>query len=663
MSDSPIYPTQPPPEQEAIRAKCFHPTGTFVEFKEEEIEQSIPERFEKIVRMYPDRVAVKAADGALTYIELNTMANNLAREIIKEERGNNAESVALLMENGTARIVAMLGILKAGKFFALLDPALPKPRLAATLEDSRATLLIADSKNASVARDVITRGCQLMAFIFANGVKAAEEHWPQKSPNAFACIFYTSGSTGQAKGVVWSHRNVLHQAMLFTNAYHSCAQDRISLLTTGTGSAVTNAFFALLTGATLLPFDVRREGAGRLANWLSDENVSICFIGVPLFRNLCETLSAKAKFPGLRLVWLKSESVYKTDFDLYKKYFPSHCLLVNGLASSEAGFLTLCLFDHHSEIRGVEMPVGYPVKDKEILLLNDMGEKVGFNAVGEIAVRSRFLSLGFWSGAHPSETKFKLDPVVNEKDLHLTGDLGLLLPDGCLIHKGRKDFRVKVRGYGVELAEVEKCLRNHAKIRDVVVVARGSDSGEGRLIAYFTCSDQPNPTVSELRVFLKKNLPDYMVPSAFVMLDTIPLTPNGKLDRKALPEPDKLRPQLDTWYAAPTSPTEEQLAEIWSQVLSLDRVGVHDNFFDLGGHSLAATRLISQVIRTFKLELPLEALFESPTVRKMARIIEQNRARMASGEDLERLLKELETMSEKDAQRLLAESHRRGQIE
>jgi len=647
-----------PPEQEALWAKCFHSTGTFVEFKEEEIEQSIPERFEKIVRMYPDRVAVKAADGALTYIELNTMANNLAREIIKE-RGNNAESVALLMENGTARMVAMLGILKAGKFFALLDPALPKSRLAATLEDSRATLLIADSKNASVARDVITRGCQLMAFVSANGVKAAEEHRPQKSPNAFACIFYTSGSTGQAKGVVWSHRNVLHQAMLFTNAYHSCAQDRISLLTTGTGSAVTNAFFALLTGATLLPFDVRREGAGRLANWLSDENVSICFIGVPLFRNLCETLTAKAKFPGLRLVWLKSESVYKTDFDLYKKYFPSHCLLINGLASSEAGFLTLCLFDHNSEIHGVEMPVGYPVKDKEILLLNDMGEKVGFNAVGEIAIRSQFLSLGFWGRAHPSETKFKLDPVVNEKDLHLTGDLGLMLPDGCLIHKGRKDFRVKVRGYGVELAEVEKCLRNHAKIRDVVVVARGSDSGEGRLVAYFTCSDQPNPTVSELRGFLKKNLPDYMVPSAFVMLDTIPLTPNGKLDRKALPEPDKLRPQLDTWYAAPRSPTEEQLAGIWSQVLSLDRVGVHDNFFDLGGHSLAATRVVSRVIKQFQLEVPLQSLFQSPTVAEMAAVIAEHQGKKLDKKELNRILTEMESLSEAEASRLVEEARDR----
>jgi acyl-coenzyme A synthetase/AMP-(fatty) acid ligase/acyl carrier protein len=498
-----------------------------------------------------------------------------------------------------------------------------------------------------------------MAFVSANGVKAAEEHWPQKSPNAFACIFYTSGSTGQAKGVVWSHRNVLHQAMLFTNAYHSCTQDRISLLTTGTGSAVTNAFFALLTGATLLPFDVRREGAGRLANWLSDENVSICFIGVPLFRNLCETLTAKAKFPGLRLVWLKSESVYKTDFDLYKKYFPSHCLLINGLASSEAGFLTLCLFDHNSEIRGVEMPVGYPVKDKEILLLNDMGEKVGFNAVGEIAVRSQFLSLGFWGRAHPSETKFKLDPVVNEKDLHLTGDLGLMLPDGCLIHKGRKDFRVKVRGYGVELAEVEKCLRNHAKIRDVVVVARGSDSGEGGLVAYFTCSDQPNPTVSELRVFLKKNLPDYMVPSAFVMLDTIPLTPNGKLDRKALPEPDKLRPQLDTWYAAPRSPTEEQLAEIWSQVLSLDRVGVHDNFFDLGGHSLAATRVVSRVIKQFQLEVPLQSLFQSPTVAEMAAVIAEHQGKKLDKKELNRILTEVESLSDAEASRLVEEARDR----
>jgi acyl carrier protein len=162
-----------------------------------------------------------------------------------------------------------------------------------------------------------------------------------------------------------------------------------------------------------------------------------------------------------------------------------------------------------------------------------------------------------------------------------------------------------------------------------------------------------------LRVFLKKNLPDYMVPSAFVMLDTIPLTPNGKLDRKALPEPDKLRPQLDTWYAAPTNPTEEQLAEIWSQVLSLDRVGVHDNFFDLGGHSLAATRVVSRVIKQFQLEVPLQSLFQSPTVAEMAAVIAEHQGKKLDKKELNRILTEMESLSEAEASRLVEEARDR----
>jgi acyl carrier protein len=227
-------------------------------------------------------------------------------------------------------------------------------------------------------------------------------------------------------------------------------------------------------------------------------------------------------------------------------------------------------------------------------------------------------------------------------------------PDGFLIHLGRKDFMVKIRGYRVELGEIERTLRAHPQVKEAGVVADDRQSGEKFLAAYIVAASSPGPTVDELRRFLKGTLPDYMVPSAFVILETLPLI-NGKLDRKALPKPDERRPELSQPYVPPQNEVERTLAETWAEILSLDRVGIHDNFFDLGGHSLAATRVVSQVIKQFRLELPLQSLFQSPTVAEMAAVIEECREKRLSEDELERLLSEVESMSEEEAKKLVAE--------
>lgn len=646
------------PEQQAIRAKCFHPTGQFKEFPKEDLEKSISARFEKIVREYPDRIAVKTSTQAYTYAELSAIVDRVARTILAHQ-GIKDDPVGLLFDRGSASLVTgMLGVLKAGKMFVLLDSSFPQATIAAILEDSQASVVMADRENISLATEVAGPGCPVMARESVDVAEHKSGEWPEVSPQASACIFYTSGSTGPSKGVLWRHRNILHQTMLFANTYHGCAEDKISLLTAGTGNAVTNALFAVLTGATLLQFDVRKEGSNRLANWLSRENVSICFIGVPLFRNLCETLTGEETFPALRLVWLKSQSVYKTDFDLYKKYFPRHCLLANGLASSEAGFLTVCFFDQESQIFDLELPVGYPVADKEVVLLDDNGEKLGFNTIGEIAVRSPFLPTGYWRRPDLTVRSLKLDPLPGHEDLYLTGDLGMMLANGCLVHKGRKDFRVKIRGFAVDTAEVEAVLRQHVSVGDAVVVTKTNESGETFLVAYFTARLKQAPSVSELRRFLQKKLNDYMIPSAFVLLKSLPLMANGKLNREAVPDADKSRPELDTPFIAPRTPLEKKLAQIWAHVLSLDRVGLKDSFFDLGGHSLSATRIVSQLVKQFRLEIPLQCLFESPTVAEMAAVVAEHQAKKIGKSELEQILTEVESLSEEDARQFLTNATR-----
>jgi amino acid adenylation domain-containing protein len=633
QSPSPVETKQPlrrvpnlPLEQQAIRAKCFHPSGEFEEFPREDLEKSIPDRFEKIVKRYPGRIAVRAGSQTVTYAELNAMANRVARLIVND-RGSDAEAVGLFFEKGIPLMAAMLGVLKSGKFFILLDPSVPIDRMLATLDNSEAHLILTGEDNFELTRLATMSGHQVMEFNSIDlGISTENLRMPIL-PSALAYIIYTSGSTGVPKGVVKNHQNQLHTVMLRTNANHICVEDRIALLPSGTANAVANTFLALLNGAALLPFDVNKEGVPSLTNWLSDQRVSICQIASPLFRRLCEILTGKEDFSALRILRMRSESVQQSDFILYQKHFPPSCLFLNGLSTTETSVLTEYLMDQRSIITGNEIPVGYEMEGTEVLLLDDDGKSVGFNLIGEIVVRSKYLSPGYWNNPDLTATKFKPDPYNREKRLYYTGDLGLMLPDGCLVHKGRKDFRVKIRGYGVELSEIEKALERHLAIKETIVLAPRITSGEARLVAYFTCHGEPAPSVSELRSYLKEKLPDFMIPSAFVRLATLPLTPNGKVNRLLLPEPGSSRPDLDTPFVAPRTLVEERLASIWAEVLNLEQVGIHDNFFDLGGHSLAVTRVVSHIIKQFQLEIPVQYFFQSPTVAALVTYVE----RAASG--------------------------------
>jgi acyl carrier protein len=276
--------------------------------------------------------------------------------------------------------------------------------------------------------------------------------------------------------------------------------------------------------------------------------------------------------------------------------------------------------DKQTQILGNLVPVGFAVPDNEILLLDDAGRQVAGDE-GEIAVRTRYVSPGYWGRPDLTDSVFVTDPAGGGNPIYRTGDLGRILPDACLLHLGRRESFVKVRGYRVDIVEIETALFECPGVKEAVVVAHDNNSGEERLVAYWVPSVEPGPNVSELRTYLRARLPEYTIPSAFVRLDAIPLTATGKIDRKALPNPGTSRPRLATEYAAPRNPIEEKLAEIWAEVLSVEQVGIHDNFLELGGHSLTATQVISRVVAAFRLEVPIQALFDSPTVAEMSIII------------------------------------------
>jgi amino acid adenylation domain-containing protein len=593
----------------------------FEEFPAEDLDQSLGARFEEMVRRYPHRIAVRMGGQAITYAELNGLANRLARLLLRKG-GSSPEPVALFFKNGIPLMAATLAVLKAGKFFVLLDTVLPKERIAATLADSRAQLLLTDEENPELSLIAAGHGCSVIYSDLIDAATSAEDLGLSIAASAPAYIIYTSGSTGGPKGVMKNHQNQLHSVMLRTNANHICVHDRIALLPSGTANAVANTFLALLNGAELLPFDVKNQGIPALVAWLCAERITVCQIATPLFRRLCDHLTGEEDFSALRILRMRSESVQTADFLLYREHFPSSCLFLNGLSASETGVFTEYLMDCQSVVSGPDIPVGYPMEEMEVLLLDDDGRDVGDSQIGEIVVRSRYLASGYWRNAELTAKKFRADAGDPGKRLYYTGDLGLRLPDGCLLYKGRKDFRVKIRGYGVEVGEVEKTLQNHPGIREAVVVARSSGSGESQLVAYFVSTGEPAPSVSALRGYLQAKLPEYMIPAAFVRLDALPLTTNGKVNRSSLPPPETFRPDLDTAYVGPRTDTEEALATVWAQVLCVERSGIDDNFFDLGGDSLAATRVISQIIKQFHVEIPIQRFFEFPTVAALARYIE-----------------------------------------
>jgi amino acid adenylation domain-containing protein len=654
MSDSLKHAFSLPPDQQAIRNKCFHPSGSFVEFSEEEIEQSIPERFEKIVAQYPGRIAIKTRDKSLTYSELNQAANRIAHAIL-DKHGEGNYPVAILIEHGAEVLVAILGALKAGKIYVPLDPSYPLERLRFILRDAGANLIVTDHKQRVLSSEVAGHECQVMNAEEIKGDVAPGGHHTRVTPDALAYILYTSGSTGQPKGVVDNHRNVLHDTLRLTNCIHLSVEDRLSFTHSCSSSAsVRRIFPALLNGASLFPFNVREGRIDGLFNLIGREEITWASLG--RIRDIVRNLDGNQRLHSLRLVSFGGEVVHRTEMEIWKKLFPANCVIGMWLSATETGNITQLLVDQQSRISDDILPVGYPTEGMQIMLLDDAGQPLPDGEVGEIAVKSRYLSPGYWQRPDLTKEKFLADSHGRAEHIYLTGDLGRRGPDGCLFHLGRKDDQVKIRGYRVEVAETEAALFKVSGIKKAVVTARERGLDNQVLVAYLMTERRPAPTVTELRRTLAKTLPEHMIPSVFVIQDHLPLTPTGKVDKRSLPDPGKERPELDTAYVPPTTPIEEKLAEIWSEVLSLDQVGICDSFFDLGGHSLIATRLVSKVIERFQLELPLQSLFATPTIAEMAAVIAKHQAKKIGEPELDRILAELESISEEKARQLLADA-------
>jgi amino acid adenylation domain-containing protein len=524
------------PSQDALRRRCYHPSGGFTAFPRSALELSVPERFEQQARQHGDRLAVESADARYTYSQLNGLANDVAHGL-RMATTEASPYVAVLTDHGAMNLAGLLGTLKAGRAFVPLDPQWPAARMRWVLDHCRAQLIVASRRHAPLARDASGPTRRVLLLDELATAAGRENPGVPIDVDAPAYVLYTSGSTGRPKGVRHSHRALSHEVLRLTNGLSVCADDRQSLLRANSAGAISDAFTALLNGAAVCPIDVHEAGPDGLASWVARERVTIWRSTPSLFRAVWGALPATALLPHLRLVFLCGEPVNGSDLEAWRAHAAPAGLLVNCLGSTECATVTLFLCGTDTPAESGPVPLGDPVDDMDVDLVDESGAVLRGAGSGELVVRSRYLADGYVGEPELTARSFRDDPTGAGRRLYLSGDIGTRLNDGHLVYLGRKGARANLLGRTFELAEVETALQSMAGVREVVAAVVADARDVSHLVAYVVSDPLAAPSSAALQLHAQERLPPFMVPKRFVFVDRLPLTATGKADRRALPNP------------------------------------------------------------------------------------------------------------------------------
>ncbi|PWK15798.1 non-ribosomal peptide synthetase [Tumebacillus permanentifrigoris] len=586
--------------------------------------------FDQQVESTPDQVAVKFGQQQVTYRELQERSNQMAH-FLRDRQLQRSEPIAIMVERSVEMVVTLLGVLKSGAAFVPLDPKYPLDRLAMILDEITPRWVIAQDSYSEQLQTLLETSGQTEAQILYVSQFADMTAYPTQSldlinePDDLNYIFYTSGSTGRPKGVMGCHKSLAHFIRWEIEEFGLGEGDRVSQFAALSFDAcLRDLFVPLCSGGTvcLPPQEVILDRES-LVKWIEEERLTLVHCVPSVFRQLLaevqsmEKATRAARFPNLRYILMAGEVLEVKQVRQWMESFGKRIQLVNLYGSTETTMIKMFHRIEDMPPAGKSIPVGRAMKGAAPLILNDKQKLCGIGQVGEIYIRSPYLSLGYYKRPELTKDVFLQNPLqAGELDrVYRTGDLGRYLADGTVEYIGRKDNQVKVRGIRVELGEIEAALTSAEGVREAVAVARVEDEGDCTLIAYFTGTT----TGEELRVFLQQKLPDVMIPAQFHEMPELPLLPNGKIDRKALQALAVVaKPELGGNYIEPVTDTEKMLAQIWADVLKVEKVGTRDGFFALGGHSLLAMQAIARIRETVQVRVSLQEFFTSSTVEALA---------------------------------------------
>ncbi|HEY0605954.1 MAG TPA: amino acid adenylation domain-containing protein, partial [Herpetosiphonaceae bacterium] len=611
--------------------------------------------FEAQVTRTPDAVAAVFGAEQLTYRELNARANQLAHYLRRLGVGPEVR-VGICVERSFDMLIGLLGIFKAGGAFVPIEPAFPAERIAFILSDAQvsvvltqdrlrerlpaydATLVALDAGWPAIARESVDAPC--------SGVSA----------DNLSYLIYTSGSTGRPKGVLIPHRGLVNYLYWCAEAYTVAHGRGAPVHASIAADAIFPSLFApLIVGTSVVLISELQALEGLAEELCARGRFSMIKITPSQLEVLTQQLPETDMTTAVRTLVIGAEALRGEVLAYWQRYAPQTVLL-NEYGPTET-VVGCSIYRVEQAIRGA-VPIGLPIANTTFYVLDRQLRPVPVGVPGELYIGGDGVAWGYHNRPELTAERFVPDPFSDTPGarLYKTGDLVISLEDraGNIEFLGRRDDQVKIRGYRVEPGEIEVVLAQHAGVREVVVLAREDVPGDRRLVAYVVPQAREEITASELRSYLHAQLPEYMVPAAFVLLDAIPLAPHGKVDRKALPAPDTARPELGDAFVAPQTPAEMVVAQVWAEAIGIEQVGVHDNFFQLGGHSLQASRIIVQLRQIFQVHLPLRSLFEQPTVNGLIHELTRLWGGREGVDEIARIFKELEHLSDEEVKAMLS---------
>ncbi len=581
--------------------------------------QTVGEAIRITAQQYPAHIALQDNHGSYTYSQLLQYSAGISNTLLANNTAVG-DRVVLLLNQGKAAVAAMIGVLDAGACFVPIDIKEPAERLQYIIQDCQPRCVITDSANFSVINNTLPK--TLIINIDDISVSDAVSHQPQLTPDSAAYIFYTSGSTGNPKGVCQNHRNVLHFANTYATTLGIAHNDRLSMLYSMNFSASNmDIFSGLLRGATVCFYDLKNRGSADLEQWLNDEKITVLHTVPSVFRHLLNNTHAGHVYSAIRAIDLGGEAVYNSDIPLLKTFFTPECICFNHLAATEASVIAQHKIDTSKTYSKGLLPVGPAAEGMSINVVNAQGENAAIDEVGEIILESDFLSTGYWNLPEQSSKAFGLS--INGKRNYRSGDLGFFDSHGNLNYVGRNDFRVKINGQTIELGEIEACLIALPDIDEAIVIAHQDNEESDKVLIAFYLTQTASISSTQLRSALMNTLPGYMIPTHFILRETFPTTSTGKIDRKKLlPETHEISLSA-TEIHAPETAMEKNVGLIFSSLLKTELVDKNKTFFEQGGNSLLAMNLVMLLEKNYQVDIPLELINNNASIANIALYLEE----------------------------------------